>query len=449
MRIKTPIKNDFLKDLDILPVREGMLEKVRSIAKRIGLFYGFQKISISIVEEYKRIAPLVREGFLDAYPPMAVKTKSGTEFFLRPSGVVGTLRAYGDYAMSDLPQPVKLNFEGESFASASSGALLGKYEIGFAMIGEAGPVAEAELFQVMRKAIEELGVGQDEISLRLNAIGCGVCRASFRSSLTAFLRSRVKRLCKNCKRDFKRAPVRVLSCKEEKCAALTHHAPQVLDYLCEPCKKHLRGTLEFLDEMRMSYFLDHTFFNEGSLYSQLIFQLIYNAIQKPKEHIPREDELAEAEGRGTIATVSPFLVIAEGGRTLPVAEIITGRRTDAACAVFLLGALEEMLILRQSSLITPSRPKIFLVQLGDLAKRKSMGIIEMLRVANIEVAEILGRDSIKTQLHAAEKMAARLALILGQKEAIDETVIVREIDSGVQETIPQEKLIEFLKRKLS
>lgn len=443
---KIAAKNDFLKDLDLLPMREHMLEKVRLIAKKIAFFYGFQKIATSIIEEYKRIAPLAREGFLDTVPPVAIKTKTGSDFFLRSSGILGVLRAYGDYAMYDLPQPVKLNFEGESFACAKNGGVLGRYELGFVMLGEAGPVAEAELFQVIWKTLEELGMGHDEVSLRLNAVGCNVCRGAFRSSLAAFLRSRVNRLCKNCKRDFKRSPQHILACKEERCLAVVRHAPQVLDYLCELCKKHLRGILEFLDEMNMPYLLDHTFFNEGSLYSQLIFQFTY---LPPKiEDKAEEHEPAAAPGEELAAVQASLMVLAEGGRSAHVTETLGGRRVDAASAVFLLNALEAMLLLRKSSLARVEAPQVFLVQLGELAKRKSMAIIEMLRAADIEVAEILGKDSIKTQLKTAEKMAVRLALILGQKEAIYNTVIVREVDSGVQETIPQEKLIDFLNRKL-
>ena len=74
--------------------------------------------------------------------------------------------------------------------------------------------------------------------------------------------------------------------------------------------------------------------------------------------------------------------------------------------------------------------------------------MESLRLAEIESGEVLGRDSIKSQLKIAERVGARLALVIGQKEAIDGTVIVREMDSGSQETILQNKLVEFLKRKL-
>jgi len=92
--------------------------------------------------------------------------------------------------------------------------------------------------------------------------------------------------------------------------------------------------------------------------------------------------------------------------------------------------------------------KIFLVHLGELAKRKGLALLEGLRAAGVEARESLGRDSIKSQLKVAEKSGAVIALILGQKEALDNTIIVREIQSGIQETIPQEKLVEFLKKRL-
>jgi len=74
--------------------------------------------------------------------------------------------------------------------------------------------------------------------------------------------------------------------------------------------------------------------------------------------------------------------------------------------------------------------------------------MEELRKAGISVYESLGRDSIKSQLHISAKIAAEIGLIIGQKEAIDGTVMVREMDSGMQEVVPQDKLIELLKRKL-
>ena len=93
-------------------------------------------------------------------------------------------------------------------------------------------------------------------------------------------------------------------------------------------------------------------------------------------------------------------------------------------------------------------PKIFLAQLGQLAKRKSMKLFEEFRKNNIRVSESFGRDSIKAQLRVADRMGADIALVIGQKEAIDDTVIFREMQTGVQETIPLEKVANEIKKRL-
>ena len=140
-------------------------------------------------------------------------------------------------------------------------------------------------------------------------------------------------------------------------------------------------------------------------------------------------------------------VLAEGGRMSRVGEILAGRRLDVVCGVTVLDTLEGALHENRAQ-FDPEKPKVYLAQLGDLAKRKSLELLEALRAGGISAYESLGRDSVKSQLKVAEKMGAQMALILGQKEALDNTIIVREIQSGIQETIAQEKLVEFLKRKL-
>ena len=142
------------------------------------------------------------------------------------------------------------------------------------------------------------------------------------------------------------------------------------------------------------------------------------------------------------------LALGGGGRYDYLVELLGGRPTPGVGMALGMERLVYAMKQRNIKVSTPSRSKIFFVQLGDLAKKKSFKIMEMLRKANISIAESLGKDSIKSQLKLADRTASEYALILGQKEAIDETVIIREMGSGMQETVSQEKLIEILKQKL-
>lgn len=91
---------------------------------------------------------------------------------------------------------------------------------------------------------------------------------------------------------------------------------------------------------------------------------------------------------------------------------------------------------------------MFLAQLGDLGKRKSLKLFEDFQRAKIWVAESFGRDSIKSQLKIADRLKVKYALILGQKEALDGTIILREMDSGRQEIIKFDKIVDVIKKKL-
>ncbi|KKT56408.1 MAG: Histidine-tRNA ligase [Candidatus Giovannonibacteria bacterium GW2011_GWB1_44_23] len=74
--------------------------------------------------------------------------------------------------------------------------------------------------------------------------------------------------------------------------------------------------------------------------------------------------------------------------------------------------------------------------------------MEELRKERIPAGESISRDNLKAQLNIAAKIGAKLALILGQKEAMDGTILIRDMDEGTQEAILQTKLVEKIKLKL-
>ncbi len=417
---------EFLGLFDRLPERERFFIQVEAELSKLSSFYGFEPIATSLVDDSKTQQPLEKAGFFFERSPITSRLPDGSELALRISGALSVVRAYTTHKMNDWPHPLKFHFKGDIFfTTAQNRNPQTFFEQGLMMIGEEGPIVEAEIIQVLRKVLEKVGVDLAKAELKINAIGCEGCRVTFRSSLMSHIRNKVHRLCKNCKRSLKRSPTRILTCKEEQCRMIAANAPQVLDYLCEVCKKQLRGVLEFLDEAKIPYFLDSKFFREGSWYSSILFEIV-----ETREH-------GGAQTR---------FVLAEGGRISKAAELLAGKRIDSACGILFADNVQKLL---SGGVEGPQgeKPRVFLTQLGELAKRKSLGLIETLRAGGIPVQESLGRDSVKSQLKVAERVGAQIALILGQKEALDNTIIVREIESGIQETVPQEKLVDFLKRK--
>ena len=447
--------------MDLLMPEERMRREIVSSAAGIGAFYGFEPIKTASAESAILLTPLIRQGLLDERPPVFCKTRAGEEIALSPSGILGVLRAYASHRLQALPHPVKMSFEADAFSAGaaahrarpwidpidlyadgsgpSDGSMVLWREWGLVMVGEESAVAETEIIQALWKACGELGIGEDEMEARINATGCVHCRPHCRSSFSAFFRARRQRLCVKSRRDIAHNPTAILSCADERCVSASAQAPQALDFLCDRCKKHLRSALEFMDEARIPYFLDTRLFREGSWFCETIFVLL---LRSPSGGVSKdrasESEHADPDSRP--------LLIAEGGRVSRAAGLFAGKDIAAVGGTLLLDALRHALGAKSESV--RSGADVFFVQLGDLAKRKSFEILEDLREGGIEIRESLGRDSIKVQFKIAERLAARYALVLGQKEALDGTIIVREVQSGIQETVPQANLVEFLKKKL-
>jgi histidyl-tRNA synthetase len=416
---------------DMLPADFSIVNKIEETAKSIASFYGFEKIDTPILEETKLFSVKRPEGnYFSEKELFSFKTSDGEALTLRPDGVLPVARSYIQNNMSDLPQPLKLFFSGQFFRNEElrKGYQKMFHQLGLVMFGEESAVAEAEILHIIFLTLSELGF--KNLFIHLNSIGCLDCRPSYRSQLSGYYRNKTKKLCKNCQRNFKRSPLKLLECADERCAIIKQNSPQALDYLCEICKDSFKELLEFFDEIGIPYILNPRLVGTFNYYSRTVFRIFHDS---------QEEGEAEKE---------KSLPLGSGGRFDSLIQSMGGKPTPAAAGI--MGIERILHALRKIPDVKFETPqsRVFLVQLGDLSKRKSFSVLEKLRRAGISVQESLGKDSIKSQLKIAEKVGAEIALIIGQKEAIDGTIIVREVSSGSQETTPQEKLIDLLERKL-
>jgi len=230
----------------------------------------------------------------------------------------------------------------------------------------------------------------------------------------------------DCKRRIKINPLRVLDCKEEKCQRIIQGAPQTLDHLCKDCHDHFKGLLEFLEEQALPYNLNSHLVRGLDYYTKTVFEIM--------------EDTEEGRVQGALAG---------GGRYDDLIKLLGGKETPA-CG-FSLGVERVGALLKGKNKKTSGVGKsadIFLAQVGELAKRKSVKLIEEFRQAKIKVDESLYKDSLSGQLKVADKMQNKYVLILGQKEALDDEVIIREMDTGRQKSVPFNKVVAEMKRKL-
>ncbi|MFY9461606.1 MAG: histidine--tRNA ligase [Candidatus Sungiibacteriota bacterium] len=442
---------------DILPEEQRLWDKIRQEVKEISGFYGFGRIDTPHFE-HTELFTLGTGSVTDIVVKQmySFRTRGGDQLTLRPEGTPPIMRAFFEHGMFNLPQPVKLYYIGQFFRheSPQRGRFREFNQWGLELIGEASPVADAQIIQVSFVFLKELGI--KNAILEINSTGCQVCRPHYRSELAAYYRPRLKGLCKDCKERFRQNPLRLLDCKEEKCQIVRQGAPGILDHLCEDCRNHFKLLLEFLDEASIPYLLNPYLVRGLDYYTRTVFEIFVGEEEKarPKEvsvvSEKKEEGIEVKEESGVL--VEPLapkrLALGGGGRYDNLAEILGGKTIPAVGGA--LGIERIILALKAQGYKVPEppKPKAFFVQLGELARKKSLPLIEELRKARISVDESLGRDSIKSQLKIADKVGAEYALILGQKEALDGTIILREMSSGIQEAVPQEKLIDTLKKRL-
>jgi histidyl-tRNA synthetase len=410
---------------DILPEDQGFWDQVRRTTERLARDYGYSRIDVPLVEFSNLFVRSVGSGTDIVEKEMyAFTTKGGDKVALRPEFTAGIARAYIQHGMHVLPKPIKLFSTGPVYRydRPQEGRYREFYQVNYDVFGEQDAILDAQVIQVAARVVQSLGI--KAVQIQVNSIGCPACRKEYRELLVNYLESKKQKLCQDCKNRLETNPLRVLDCKEDKCAQVAAAAPQSIDHLCEECRVHFKNLLEYLDELDLPYVINPQLVRGLDYYTKTVFEIWSG----------------EEEGRKN--------ALGGGGRYDGLVKMLGGEATPAIG--FGLGV--ERLILEmkrvQAKPYRAPRPKIFLAQLGELAKKRSLRLFSDLEKNGILVAESFGRGSLKSQMRVADKLGVEITLILGQKEALDKTVIVKNMATGVQEIVSVEKLVELVKRKL-
>lgn len=414
---------------DILPDEMRWHTFVRETVAEIAEAYGFGHIETPILEQEEVFIKAVGAATDIVEKQMyTFRTKGGDRVALRPEATAAVVRAYREDGMKSWPQPVRLWYFGPMFRyeRPQAGRYRQFWQAGFEVVGEDEAVADAEIV-LMTMAVFS-GLGLKNLTLQVNSIGCGQCRPVYRKAFVAYLRPHRAGLCANCRRRFGRNPLRVLDCKDERCQRAIQNAPEILDYLCEACRVHFRSFLEFLEELSLPYLLNTHLMRGLDYYSRTVFEIW-------PEGIDEENAPAQA-------------ALASGGRYDNLFKIFTRKPLGAVGVAIGVERVVEALKMTGVAEPQPLQVQVFLVQLGEQAKREALALYEKLRLSRFRVRASFGRDSIKSQLRIADKIGVSHVLILGQKEVADGTIIIRSMADGSQETVKREKLFPTLRNKL-
>jgi len=410
---------------DILPKEDQYWYAVTDHARDLAQFNGFGWIQTPLLEDVKLFVRSIGKGTDIVEKEMYVfDDRDGPKVALRPEGTAGVVRAYIQHGMLNLPQPVKVWYWGSMFRHErpQKGRYREHRQVGFEIFGDTKPGADAQLISIAYSLLSDLGV---ETEVRINSIGTPDDRARYIMELVGYYRSKRSYLCDDCKKRLTKNPLRLLDCKEDGCRPLREEAPQIVDWLSEDSKRFFMELLEYLDELEIPYALDPFLVRGLDYYTHTVFEFFTREL---------ESETAQSALGG-------------GGRYDLLVSQMGGRETPAVG--FGLGLERIVTELKKRPEDFESKPPmIFLAHLGEGARRKTLTLLRQMRREGMRVGFNLAKASLKAQLEIADKQKVEYTLILGQKEMMDGTIIVRDMISGVQEIVDQKRIVGFLKKKM-
>ncbi|AVF59214.1 histidine--tRNA ligase [Vibrio diabolicus] len=404
---------------DCLPTQSPLWQKLENTVKNVISAYGYNEVRMPIVEETNLFSRAVGEETDVVSKEMyTFDDRNGDSLTLRPEGTAGCVRSCIQNSLINRDEQ-RLWYMGPMFRHErpQKGRYRQFHQCGVEVFGLNGPDVDAELIMMTARLWRELGINE-HVRLELNSIGSQEDRADYRTALVAFLEQHIDVLDEDCKRRMHTNPLRVLDTKNPDVQAILGDAPRLSDYLGEESKAHFAGLCELLDAAGIEYTVNERLVRGLDYYNRTVFEWI-------------------TESLGAQGTVCG------GGRYDGLVEQLGGKPTPAVG--FAMG-LERLVLMLETLELTDVRRSVdvYVVTAGEGTMMAGMKLAEQLResIPGVRVMNHFGGGNFKKQFKRADKVGAVVALVLGENEVADNTVVLKDLAGGEQETYNQAEVAE-------
>ncbi len=406
---------------DIPPSHIPKWSVVEGAAHRLAQSYGFKEIRIPIFEQTELYVRSIG-GSTDIVEKemYTFPDRDGSLLTLRPEGTAGVVRAFIEHGFANDPTCKKLYYIGPMFRHErpQAGRFRQFHQFGVEMIGTTSPHADIEVISLLWRFFSSLQL--PGLTLEMNSLGEPTDRQGYKENLVLFLKTKLKEFCGNCRRRIDTNPLRVLDCKVPQCRTATEKAPKLIDFLGPTAKEHFARVLAGLDTLSIPYSLNPRLVRGLDYYSMTTFEV-------------------------SCSSLGAQNAIGAGGRYDGLFEALGGKPTPAVG--FAVG-LERVLLALPESIIPHPKPWVFVAGFGPLGSQAGLSLLDSLRSLGITADTDHNASSLKSHLRSADRLSAPYVLILGDDEASQNQVILRNMMTKQQETIPLSTVSSSLKKRL-
>ena len=409
---------------DILPSEMLYWHHIEDTSRNLFDDYNYQEIRTPIFESSELFECGIGDGTDIVEKEMYTFTDKGNrQLTLRPEGTASIVRAYTQHSEFQRQNETKLYYIGPMFRyeRPQAGRYRQFHQIGIENIGTAHPFSDAEVISLGIHLFDELGL--TGLSVCVNSVGCPVCRPVIIERLKQFLGTNLENMCDNCQRRYQSNPLRILDCKNKQCKHFSSGLPDMTKSHCQECHDHFSSVVEYLDALNIPFTIDPKLVRGLDYYTKTTFEIV-------------SDQLGAQNA------------LCGGGRYNYLVQKMGGKPTPAVGFAF--GVERAVMVLKEYSDIQPHDQKtIFVAPIGFNQQTKCFYLMNKLRRSKFKCAMDYSKKDLKSQLKVANKINANIALIFGEKEAENQIIIVKNLKTGVQETVDLDNIIPHLQETLS
>ncbi len=337
--------------------------------------------------------------------------KGNRSITLRPEITAGVGRSYIEGGLASSLMPLKMYYVGSCFRyeKPQAGRLREFHQFGIEIYGSKSPTCDAEVITVADNFFKKLGVSN--LQVKINSIGCPICRKEYHLALKEFFKPNLENMCKTCGERFETNPLRILDCKDEKCIAINKNAPSILDHLCTECHDHFEEVKSYLTASKLDFVIDPRIVRGLDYYTKTVFEFVSMNIG----------------AQGTVCG---------GGRYDGLVEELGGKATPAVG--FGLGIERLLMLLESCNVDIPKGDdcEIYFATMGETAKHKAFGYATALRSQG-RIVEIDHSDrSFKSQFKYANKINAKYVVSIGDNELESMVFKIKNMQDSSEKDIP-------------
>ena len=388
--------------------------------------YGFQSIRLPIVEKTELFCRSIGEVTDIVEKEMyTFNDRNDDSLTLRPEGTAGCVRAVIENGLAH-NQIQKLFYMGPMFRyeRPQKGRYRQFNQFGVEVFGLASVDADAELIALSARLWEKLGL--ENLELQINSLGSQESRAAYRDILVSYFEAHRSELDEDSLRRLTTNPLRILDTKNPDLKTLVANAPKLLEHLDSESIEHFEQLKNHLDDLGIEYVVNPNLVRGLDYYNRTVFEWV----------------TTELGAQGTVCA---------GGRYDGLVEQIGGKPTPAVG--FAMGIERLMALLIDQGVIPETNVQdIYMVLVGQQVQRPGMVLAESLRDAfpELRIQMNCGGGSFKSQFKKADKSGASFALVLGDDEVLQQTIVVKPLRTEQeQKVVAWDALVETLTKEFS